>query len=106
MVGRWSVRRHTAILRKIESQQNANDTADDQEQAKEVEIRDVFFECTALVRVEVEEKEQDGGSKSASRKIEEEDPVENKSSVTEATGEHMCVPSPSNMVCEQLRRNC
>jgi hypothetical protein len=36
----------------------------------------MFFECTALVRVEVEEKEYEDDSKSSSGKIKEEDPME------------------------------
>lgn len=58
---------HTAFFTEVKAQEDADDTADDEEESDEVEICDMLLETPSLVRVQVQEKEEKSEGNSTSR---------------------------------------
>ena len=63
---RNSLRIIPPLLAEVEAQQQADDAADDEEEADEVECGDVLAKATSLMRVQVEEEEKDGNGEATS----------------------------------------
>lgn len=56
----------TALFAAVKSNENTHYSGHDEEETEEIKFQDVFSECSALVRVEVEEVEQNSCGDTAS----------------------------------------